>query len=94
MKAGFARIGNLLLAKQEQRLNDLEVRMKKLQDSSPSRTSFAGKSHSIHKAAILLVPFASSGKMIGADQRKRSRASASTVPPSEETAMARHTGRR
>ena len=30
---GFERIENLLLAKQEQRLNDLETRMKKLEDA-------------------------------------------------------------
>jgi hypothetical protein len=33
MKAGFERIENLLLAKQEQRLNELEARMKKLEDA-------------------------------------------------------------
>jgi peptidoglycan hydrolase CwlO-like protein len=31
--AGVSRIENLLLAKQEQRLNDLETRMKKLEDA-------------------------------------------------------------
>ena len=30
---GFERLENLLLAKQEQRLNDLETRMKKLEDA-------------------------------------------------------------
>ena len=33
MQAGFDRIENLLLAKQEQRLNDLETRMKRLEDA-------------------------------------------------------------
>jgi hypothetical protein len=33
MQAGFSRIENLLLAKQEQRLNDLETRMKNLEDA-------------------------------------------------------------
>jgi hypothetical protein len=33
MKAGFDRIEHLLLAKQEQRLTDLETRMKKLEDA-------------------------------------------------------------
>jgi hypothetical protein len=33
MKAGFDRIEHLLLAKQEQRLNGLETRMKKLEDA-------------------------------------------------------------
>jgi hypothetical protein len=33
MQAGFDRIEHLLLAKQEQRLNDLEARMKKLEDA-------------------------------------------------------------
>jgi hypothetical protein len=33
MKAGFDRIEHLLLAKQEQRLTDLEIRMKKLEDA-------------------------------------------------------------
>jgi hypothetical protein len=33
MQAGFDRIENLLLAKQEQRLNDLETRMKNLEDA-------------------------------------------------------------
>ena len=33
VQAGFSRIENLLLAKQEQRLNDLETRMKKLEDA-------------------------------------------------------------
>jgi hypothetical protein len=33
MQAGFDRIENLLLAKQEQRLNDLEARMKKLENA-------------------------------------------------------------
>jgi hypothetical protein len=33
MQAGFDRIEHLLLAKQEQRLNDLETRMKKLEDA-------------------------------------------------------------
>jgi hypothetical protein len=33
MKAGFDRIEHLLLAKQEQRLTDLEMRMKKLEDA-------------------------------------------------------------
>jgi hypothetical protein len=33
MKAGFERIETLLLAKQEQRLSDLEARMKRLEDA-------------------------------------------------------------
>ncbi len=33
MKAGFEWIENLLLAKQEQRLNDLEARMKECEDA-------------------------------------------------------------
>jgi hypothetical protein len=33
MQAGFSRIENLLLAKQEQRLNDLETRMKNLENA-------------------------------------------------------------
>jgi hypothetical protein len=33
MQAGFDRIENLLLATQEQRLNDLETRMKNLEDA-------------------------------------------------------------
>jgi hypothetical protein len=33
MKAGFDRIEHLLLAKQEQRRTDLEMRMKKLEDA-------------------------------------------------------------
>jgi hypothetical protein len=33
MQAGFSRIENLLLAKQEQRLNELEARMKTLEDA-------------------------------------------------------------
>ena len=33
MKAGFDRIEHLLLAKQEQRLNELETRMKNLEDA-------------------------------------------------------------
>ena len=39
---GFGRIENLLIATQEQRLNNLEMRMKKLEDALPAACLPAG----------------------------------------------------
>jgi hypothetical protein len=54
MQAGFDRIENLLLAKQEQRLNELEARMKTLEDAlavSPHTKSRQGKAACVSAAS-------------------------------------------